>query len=106
LLDLQAQFLIDVRRWSEAERTLREILRSQSNDSSSLLLLATVYENQNRTTDAFDTLHSSLDYFCPHDRNLCSLFYSQLGNLMHTTGAVYSAADVSSNLPFSSSFSH
>ena len=84
-----------VRKWSEAEATLKGIPPSDPHHPSSLLLLARLYENLNKTGEAFDILNCAVDYFCPHEANLCAQFYSQLGNLMHTTGAVQSAAKVS-----------
>lgn len=86
---------MDARRWSDAEETLKGIPRTHPDHATSILLLATLLENQNRTAEAFDTLHGVLGDFCPHDPVLCAQFYSHLGNLMHSMGAIQSAANVS-----------
>ncbi|CAL8104977.1 unnamed protein product [Orchesella dallaii] len=90
-----AQMLIDVRGWTEAERTLREISSSRDDPyhSYSVLLLGQLYERMNKTGEAFEILNCAVDYFCPRETNLCAQLYSQLGNLMHTTGAMLSAAN-------------
>jgi len=79
----------------DAEWLLQSISQTEPNNPTMVLLLAQVYENLNKTGEAVDILNSAVDYVCPHDANLCAQLYSQLGNLMHTNGAVLSAANVS-----------
>ena len=87
---------MQVRKWTKAEEILKEIPVEDPHHPSSVLLLAQLYENLNKTGDALDILNCAVDWFCPHEANLCSQFYSQLGNLMHSQGSFIPAADVSS----------
>jgi len=87
---------MQVRRWSEAEWTVKGItdIRTDPHHPVSVLLLAQIYENLNKTIEAYDLLNCAVESFCPQETELCAQFYSQLGNLMHTTGAFLSAANV------------
>lgn len=83
-----------VRRWSDAEWAVKGIGTNDPNHPISILLLAQIYENLNKTMEASDLLNCAIDNFCPQEANLCAQFYSQLGNILHTKGAFLSAANV------------
>lgn len=84
-----------VHRWEDAEWAIKGIEQNDPNHPISILLLAQIYENLNKTMDAYDLLHCAIESLCPQEANLCAQFYSHLGNLMHTTGAFLSATNVS-----------